>query len=579
MKLINNVKIGLKVLVPIMILSIVIIIACAMSMVNAKNLLDAGYTISDDCSATIEIAQNMEATIHAIGKNMYGSCQSTNATTKTDFANTITEELAYMDELFAAYEAQPLTELEREYLGAAQKKMTKYVNGLQEVLDASMQDNSEDILRAINVDQKPAEDYLLKKFESLIGMRKEAMEAALASQKGAYRLAMYSSAIFIAIAIAITILVMLLVTNGIVRPMKYIAAELGGMVDSIERGEGDLSVRLEVSGKDEIGTIGRSVNSFIETLQKIMESIARSSVNMNEIVSEVGQKVDVADDNSRDITATMEELSASISSVSDSADGISGHLSEIGEHVNEISDKSQELLGYTEQMKNSASKLQANAVANKDKTSEIIKEIVAKLQKAVEDSKKVEEITNLTEDILEISEQTNLLALNASIEAARAGSFGRGFAVVASEISNLAASSGSSATNIQKINGIIIDTVKELASNSKELVEFIQNNILPDYDSFVSAGEDYSNGAQHINEVVNNFNQMAEDLRIRTQGVQEFAEIINNSVQESATGISGTAKSIESLADEISGIATRMSSNKQLADELSNEADRFILDT
>jgi len=361
--------------------------------------------------------------------------------------------------------------------------------------------------------------------------------------------------------------------------MKYIAAELGGMVDSIERGEGDLSVRLEVSGKDEIGTIGRSVNSFIETLQKIMESIARSSVNMNEIVSEVGQKVDVADDNSRDITATMEELSASISSVSDSADGISGHLSEIGEHVNEISDKSQELLGYTEQMKNSASKLQANAVANKDKTSEIIKEIVAKLQKAVEDSKKVEEITNLTEDILEISEQTNLLALNASIEAARAGSFGRGFAVVASEISNLAASSGSSATNIQKINGIIIDTVKELASNSKELVEFIQNNILPDYDSFVSAGEDYSNGAQHINEVVNNFNQMAEDLRIRTQGVQEFAEIINNSVQESATGISGTAKSIESLPDEISGIATRMSSNKQLADELSNEADRFILDT
>ena len=114
------------------------------------------------------------------------------------------------------------------------------------------------------------------------------------------------------------------------------------------------------------------------------------------------------------------------------------------------------------------------------------------MKQSVADSQSVDKINALTGDILSIAGQTNLLALNASIEAARAGDAGKGFSVVASEISQLSDSSRDTATNIQTINTLVIETVHELTDHANDLVNYIQETILPDYDSFVDAGMQYS---------------------------------------------------------------------------------------
>lgn len=573
----RNISIKIKVLVPIIILSAIIILACGLSIVNEKNLLQTSYAISDDCSRSIELLLDIESNLESIGKNMYAHCKAPNATTKAQYGDTIKGQVNEMQELFVQYESQTLTDKEKEYFGALKKKFDKYRTGLDAVLESSMKDDVEGQLSAINVIEQPAEDYLLKKIDSLINMRKVEMEAALESQTQAYNMALLSSAVFIGIAILMAAITMIVCAKSIVKPMKYISEKLEKMIRDIENNEGDLSARLKITGKDEIGIIGGSVNSFIETLQNVMNRITDSSIEMNRIVDEVGKEVNLADDSARDISAAMEELSAAMSDVTGSVGGISDHLSGIGNSVQELSDGSDELLAYTDKMEQSANKLKENAIQNKNETSNMTMEIITKLQKAMEESKQVEQINELTNDILNIASETNLLSLNASIEAARAGEAGKGFSVVATEISHLSDSSRDTATHIQNINNLVIETVHELTNHANDMINYIQETILPDYDSFVDAGMQYNMDANHVNEIVNNFHAMSEELRKRTESVQEYAQNISRSVLESSEGIHIAASNTENLSNEISNISGKILDNKEVSDLLSKEAERFLI--
>ena len=109
----NNISIRIKVLVPIVILSVVIFISCGLSMINEKNLLNTSYVISNEGSDNIEILANMESELQAIGKNMYGHCKAENATTKNEYAANIKSQISEMEELFAGYEAKNLTQKEK----------------------------------------------------------------------------------------------------------------------------------------------------------------------------------------------------------------------------------------------------------------------------------------------------------------------------------------------------------------------------------------------------------------------------------------------------------------------------------
>ena len=334
--------------------------------------------------------------------------------------------------------------------------------------------------------------------------------------------------------------------------MHYIGQTLQKMVADIEKNQGDLSVRLEISGKDEIGKVGRNVNAFIDTLQNVMGRITDSSLRMNQIIREVDDKVRSSNENSDDISAAMEELSASMISVADMVSGITKNMKEVED------------------------KLKNDAILNKKNTGEIVTDIIGKLQTTIQESKKVEKVSELTNDILNIADQTNLLALNASIEAARAGEAGRGFAVVASEIGKLSESSRDAAVNIQSINSTVIGTVQELIKNANALVTYMEQNILPDYDNFVCAGAQYNDDAVYINEVVEKFHQMAADLKQRTESVMEYISQIQRAVEEGSEGINLAAKNTATLSEEISHISSQIMYNKKIADVLSEEAEHFI---
>ncbi|MGN0484835.1 MAG: methyl-accepting chemotaxis protein [Lachnospiraceae bacterium] len=365
------------------------------------------------------------------------------------------------------------------------------------------------------------------------------------------------------------------IRRNIVKPLGQSYQKVQELLKSIEDGRGDLNLRLPVWSEDEIGALSKGVNIFVETLQTIMKELSQDSNAIDEVVASIVTHVDKANSSSCDISAVMEELSASMEEVANSAASMNENASDAGENIASIASNANEILVYANQMSERATQLKQSAEKNKEETTKVISSIEVSMKKAIENSNSVSEVQNLTEDILSISSQTNLLALNASIEAARAGEAGKGFAVVAEEIRQLADSSRETANNIQSINNMVVSAVEELIKNSNEILKFIDETILKDYDNFVSSGQQYNEDAEYVNTQMTEFVQNTEESNRLIGGMVETFKEIANAVDESANAISNAAGQTTQLVEDINEIQKNVMTNQDVSASLKETTQRF----
>ena len=402
------------------------------------------------------------------------------------------------------------------------------------------------------------------------------VETLLAEQNKLFEGMKSSNTTKIVIAVLATVLVVSVAVFEVLRPLLAMNRKLKGMIDDIEAGKGDLTQRVQVSGKDEIGQLAGGINAFIATLQQTMNQVTVSSDKLHTVVDKVVGKVSEVNAGSMDISANMEELSATMEEIAASVATIRENTGSADEKVDLLTAATKDLVNYADEMQNRAEALEQKAIENKVNTGAIVTENIAKLRKAIEDSKKVERINELTNDILQISGQTNLLALNASIEAARAGEAGKGFAVVADEIRVLADSSKQTADNIQDINKLVVAAVQELTDCSNAIVNYINESILPDYDGFVDSGKQYNEDAVHVNEIVTEFHQMAEVLLQLVNEINQTVNGIATAIDESAKSVSDVTEHTNALVEDINTVTDEMGENKAIADVLHAETERFM---
>lgn len=197
-----------------------------------------------------------------------------------------------------------------------------------------------------------------------------------------------------------------------------------------------------------------------------------------------------------------------------------------------------------------------------------VSEILSVLNASIEDSKNVDQVNSLTNDILSISGKTNLLALNASIEAARAGEAGKGFGVVAEEIRQLADSSKEAANRIQDTNEIVTNAVYNLADNANNLIAFLKESILPELETFVQSGAQYRESASYIESVMNEFTDKTDGLKKTVDEIASSIGSITLAIGEGAKGVSGAAASTQVLVRDMETISSRMQENQRIADTL-----------
>ena len=477
------------------------------------------------------------------------------------------KELLAMDHYFTADDIQLMNE--------TFDLLTEAQGTTVELMQTAMAGDSAAAVAKANSVMTEWSDTIAVNMDTLISRNDELVKQNIQEQKDLYNQNMILSLILLAISFVAFVMVVVLIIKTVVKPLRKQTSELTEIIDEIKGGHGDLTKRVTVKSMDEIGQSSIGINHFIETLQNIMSNIISNSNVLDGVVGNVASSVAASSDNANDISAIMEELSATMEEVSATTNSVSENTTAAEGKVQKMADQTKVMSQYAQDMKKRATELEHTATENMNSTNEMIGEITTEMNQALENSKSVEKVAQLTADILSISSQTNLLALNASIEAARAGEAGKGFAVVADEIRQLADSSRETANNIQTINEQVIEAVQGLVVSSEKIVGYINENILPDYRAFVQGGQQYNDDATHIDNTMAEYAGEAQDILATMMEMTEAIEGISRAVEESANGVTDAATNIDSLVQSMSTVNGQMEENSTVAKNLKEESAAF----
>ncbi|MDP4181827.1 MAG: methyl-accepting chemotaxis protein [Bacillota bacterium] len=296
--------------------------------------------------------------------------------------------------------------------------------------------------------------------------------------------------------------------------------------------------------KDEIGIIAKTIENI-----KIQ---CESTVNKENFDSDGSNSI-CTSTNISDLSSNIENVSASTGELYKLMKSTAGTSEDMAASIIDIANSAQTITKKTTNGVSTVDEISFRAQAMKEKVSNaqkktqiVFNETKSDLYKAIDESSIVEQISILSESIIQIASQTNLLALNAAIEAVRAGEAGRGFSVIADEVRKLADQSKNIVTKIQDITTHVKQSVNNLANSSNKLLEFMSTDVNNDYMSMIYVADQYNQDASFMNSMVTEFDSISHEL---LKSVDTVLSDIDNISQVSTDGVDKIKKIDQKVAE------------------------------
>lgn len=603
-------KISFKIIFLVGILLIFSAASSAISFISIRNIKAKTQTISEDCMNAVNILSDTEIAVERVQKfanssaalrienNRNSSDSQTsdnqppvsqtpdipvsgntdNASTPSDSDNmmqNMSQEIENLESKFADLQ-EIINKLDNSEIQAAYETYYSVYNSYSENASKTLGTDSNDADSFLQSTQSGSNitEQLDEAYSTLYSLIDDEVNNASTALDSQFTLSDRANIIIFAILIATGIIIILAILK-IVRPLQSANRQLSKIISDIDSSKGDLTSRININSHDEVGELVDGINLFIEKLQEIMKSIRSHSENILVSSKEIADKINESGNNTNEVSATMDEIAAAMQEISATVEELSSGSENIFESIIHLTDKINDGNVLTKDIQSRSLNYKTEIENEKTNAVAIINEIKNTLEQSIENSKEAAQIQSLTENILQIASQTNLLSLNASIEAAHAGEAGKGFSVVAAQISELAESSRTIAKNIQEISTLVTESVTGLSSNSKKLLEFVNNDVLTDYDKFVAISDNYYNDAVNVNNILEEFTNGTSALKTTMSEMNHGINDISTTIEESANGTNDISSRIRNIASSVEAIKSQTAENQSIGNELKKNVEVF----
>ena len=551
----RGVGIGIKIMVLLLLLAITAISCVGVLVWTLQSVIGMSDQIVSEQVAEQEKISTLSRQFTYINSQVLTHVMTTNSVTMDTLSEKILQDIADMEQQIEEFGALLSEGDERkEALDSASAELVKYRKTVESLLVTSAENKTQAYVSATSnlpMFNEHIENYMNRMLE----ITAQEMEQAQGQmEQSAARVPGIISVASIALLVVV-IVIMLGLRLWVIGPVKKATKQVDELVEGIRCNKGDITKRIHVGSRDEVGRLAIAINDLVAQMQIIIRAITEGCGQMEEKQADIISNVEKVNATADHTMQNLGIMSEGMQLVTGAIDGVQQDTGVLDHTVENMLEVAQNGRNYAADIKEKAGKMKVTAVESKQEATLVMKEIDTAMTESIANSRQIHKITELTEEILGIAGTTNLLALNASIEAARAGEAGRGFAVVAEEIRKLADSSRESANNIQEISNRVVESVEELSENATRLLEFMNTRVMKDYDALEDTGSNYHEAADHVDEMMNEFGQKIDELLSVLQNVNTANTQMEATVGDSTEKLSAVEKNNQGLQQEMKDIS------------------------
>ncbi len=571
MKWFNNLKMSQKIVSSSILIALFIIIVGMVGAVNIKKVSVNAANMYNDNLVGINAIRTLKDNQTEIRGDLlllvYKRDRSELDSIKKEIADLKQEN----DKVLSEYKNSITTDEDRRLFSELEKSVNEY-RDIREQLIKLADENKYDEAVGIFPKVGAIREKMTNQIDNMIKLNVKDAKANDAKANDATS----AKAFIVIVSISVLGLIIAIMLGTVIA--KIISKQLKQILKFGEAfGKGDLTQKIDIDTKDEIGSLAKALNKAAEDTRNLISEITSSASDISASSEELSATTEEVSANMENVNQSTEQIAKGNENLSAITQEVDASVQEINSTTIELANKADKAAASVKEIKMRAMNVKTKAKKDIENGKRIYDEKHNNIIKAIEEGRVVDKVKIMADSIGDIAEQTNLLALNAAIEAARAGEQGKGFAVVAEEVRGLAEQSAEAVTQIQNMVSQVQGAFNNLSNSAKDILDYINTSVKPSNEMLLKTGMEYENDSEFIN---NMSEEIALATRKMSKTVKQVTKAIDNvssTTQSSASGSEEILSSIGEISTAVEDVAKSAQTQSELAQKLNEMVMKFIV--